>query len=216
VAFLCKADGSDYGCNVAKVSRGSLANSRSMRLPRDRQSVFVKQFAPQFFRFELDLLTNVFFLRELQCRAFRPASCTFQCADSVVQLVEERVEQTVVGAAPPSRNRPHGQVILVVLLVTLPMLALLVREQSRVIDAQRVLIRQLAIDSDQLNAMRVRELQNRAKPAAPSPKTPPADTQQQPSPAPKRKNHKRHESKQAPAPPQEYPATRPLPARKSV
>ena len=126
------------------------------------------------------------------------------------------MEQTVVEAAPPSRNRPHGRVILVVLLVTFPLLALLVREQSRVIDVQRVLIQQLAIDSEQLSAMRVRELQNRAKPAAPSSKTPPADTQQQPSPAPKRKNHKRHESKQDPAPPQEYPASRPVPARKSV
>jgi len=126
------------------------------------------------------------------------------------------VEQTVVEAAPPSRNRSHGQVILVVLLVISPLLALLVREQSRVIEAQRLLIRQLAIDSDQLNAMRVHELQNRAKPAAPSSKTPPADAQQQPSPAPKRKNHKRHESKQEPVPPQEYPATRSVPARKSI
>jgi len=125
------------------------------------------------------------------------------------------LEQTVVEAVQPSRNRAHGQVILVVLLVIAPLLALLVREQARVIEAQRVLIRQLAIDSAQLNSIRVRELQNRAKPAAPS-QTPPAETQQQPSPAPKPKNHKRRESRQDPPPPQEYPATRQIPARNSV
>ena len=94
---------------------------------------------------------------------------------------------------------------------------MLVREQSRVIDAQRRLIQQLAIDSDQLNAMRVREMQNRTKPAAPSAKTPSADAQQQqPTPAPKRKNRKRQESRPDPLPPQEYPASRPIPARKAV
>ncbi len=127
------------------------------------------------------------------------------------------MEQTIVEAGKPSRNRPQGQVILVVLLVAFPLLALLVREQSRVIDVQRLLIRQLAADSGELNSIRVRELQNRAKPAAPSAQTPPADSQQQAPAAPGRKRHKRHESTQVPPPPpQEYPASRPVPARKSV
>jgi len=133
------------------------------------------------------------------------------------------VEQTIVVAEQPQRNRPTGQVILVLLLVTFPLLALLVLEQGRVIDAQRLLIQQLTSDSQQLNSIRVRELQNRAKPAAPPAKTPQADTQPQPGAqpqsgaAPQSKSRKRHESKQAPPPPpQEYPGTRPLPVRKSA
>ena len=119
------------------------------------------------------------------------------------------MEQTIFVAGQPPRNRLTGQVILVVLLFTFPLLALLVLEQGRVIDAQRLLIRQLSADSRELNSMRVRELQNRSKQAAPPAKTPPADTQQQPGTeqqpgaAPQPKNRKRHESKQAPsAPPQ--------------
>jgi len=133
------------------------------------------------------------------------------------------VEQTIVVAEQPQRNRPTGQVILAVLLVTFPLLALLVLEQGRVIDAQRLLIQQLTSDSQQLNSIRVRELQNRAKPAAPSAKTPQADTQPQTGAqpqsgtAPEHKSRKRHESKQAPpAPPQEYPGTRPVPVRKAA
>jgi hypothetical protein len=136
--------------------------------------------------------------------------------------MEEQVEQTIVEAVPPSRNRPQGQVILVVLLIAFPLLALLVREQSRVIDTQRLLIQQLAIDSSQLNSLRVRELQNRAKPAAPSASAPSAnapsaDAQKPPSATPERKPRKRHESKQEPTPgPQEYPGSRAVPVRKSV
>ena len=133
------------------------------------------------------------------------------------------MEQTIVVAEQPQRNRPTGQVILAVLLVTFPLLALLVLEQGRVIDAQRLLIQQLTSDSQQLNSIRVRELQNRAKPAAPSAKTPQADTQPQTGAqpqsgaAPERKSRKRHESKQAPPPPpQEYPGTRAVPVRKSA
>ena len=133
------------------------------------------------------------------------------------------VEQTIVVAEQPQRNRPTGQVILAVLLVTFPLLALLVLEQGRVIDAQRLLIQQLTSDSQQLNSIRVRDLQNRAKPAAPSAKTPQADTQPQTGAqpqsgaAPERKSRKRHESKQAPPPPpQEYPGTRAVPVRKSA
>jgi outer membrane biosynthesis protein TonB len=135
-----------------------------------------------------------------------------------------QVEQTIVEAGQPSRNRPQGQVILVVLLFALPLMALLVREQSRVIDTQRVLIQQLAIDSSQLNSIRMRELQNRPKPAAPSANAPSAnapstDTQKPPSTTPEHKPRKRHESKQEPTPtpgPQEYPANRAVPVRKSI
>jgi len=140
------------------------------------------------------------------------------------------VEQTIVVAEQPQRNRPTGQVILVVLLVTFPLMALLVLEQGRVIDAQRMLIQQLNSDSLQLNSMRVRDLQNRAKPpAAPPAKTPQTDTPPQPGAqpqtgaqppsgaAPQSKSRKRHQSKQAPPPPpQEYPGTRAVPVRKSA
>ena len=132
------------------------------------------------------------------------------------------MEQIIVVPAQPSRNRFTGQVIVVVLLLAVPLMALLVLEQGRVIDAQRVLIRQLSSDSQQLNAMRVRELENRRKQAAPSAKTPPADgqpqsgAQPQHGAVPESKNRQRHESKQAPPPVQEYPATRHVPVRKSV
>ena len=128
------------------------------------------------------------------------------------------MEQTIVVAERPERNRLTGRVILVLLLVTFPLLALLVLEQGRVIDAQRLLIQQLTSDSQQLSSMRIRDLQkNRAKPAAPSAKTPQADSQPQSGAAPERKSRKRHESKQAPPPPaQEYPGTRPVPVRKSA
>jgi len=145
------------------------------------------------------------------------------------------VEQTIVVAGQPQRNRPTGQVILVLLLVTFPLLALLVLEQGRVIDAQRLLIQQLSGDSQQLNSIRVRELQNRAKQATPPAPPPQADTQPQPGAqpqpgpqpqtgtqpqsgaAPERKSRKRRQTQQAPPlPPQEYPGTRPLPVRKSA
>ena len=132
------------------------------------------------------------------------------------------MEQTIAVAAMPSRNRPNGTVILLVLLVTFPLLALLVLEQSRVIDAQRLLIQQLNSDSQQLNAMRVREAQERMKHSAPSAKTPSAgaqqpSTEQHAGAGAEGKSRKPRESKQAPpAPPQEYPATRPVPVRKAV
>ena len=132
------------------------------------------------------------------------------------------MDQTIVIAGQPSRNRPVGTVIVVLLLVTFPLLALLVVEQGRVIDSQRLLIQQLNGDSQQLNAIHVRELQDRMKQADKAAKNPPTDAQQQPGAqpqsgaAPQSKDQKRHESTQAPAPPQEYPATRPVPVRKSV
>ena len=133
------------------------------------------------------------------------------------------MDETIVIAGQPSRNRPVGTVIVVLLLVTFPLLALLVVEQGRVIDSQRLLIQQLNIDSQQLNAIHVRELQERMKQADKAAKHPPADAQSQPGAqpqsgaAPQSKDQKRHESTQAPsAPPQEYPATRPMPVRKSV
>jgi len=125
------------------------------------------------------------------------------------------MEQTISTTPERSRNRPQGQVILAVLLVTFPLLALLVREQSRVIDAQRLLIQQLAVDSEQLNSMRMRELASRAKPAVPAPSAPASDTQKQTTPIPKPKSHKRPESKPNHTP-QEYPSSRPIPARSSI
>jgi hypothetical protein len=128
----------------------------------------------------------------------------------------------MVVAGQPSRNRPAGQVILAVLLASLPLLALLVLQQGRVIDAQKLLIRQLSNDSWQLNAIRVREVQDRAKQAAPPAANSPSDTQapsgkQQSSAAPERKKHKHHEGKSTrPADPQEYPAARHLPVRRSI
>jgi hypothetical protein len=136
--------------------------------------------------------------------------------------MEAEVEERISVAEKPPRNRLSGQVILAVLLVAFPLLALLVVEQGRVIGAQRVLIQQLSSDSQQLNAIRMHELQSR-KQAAPPAKTPQAESQPQPSikpephAAPRHKNRKRHESQQAsPLPPQEYPATRPTPVRKSA
>lgn len=133
------------------------------------------------------------------------------------------MDETIVIAGQPSRNRPVGTVIVVLLLVTFPLLALLVVEQGRVIDSQRLLIQQLNVDSQQLNHMRVRELQDRMKQADKTAKNPAAGAQSQPGAqpqsgaAPQSKDQKRHESTQAPpAPPQEYPATRPVPVRKSV
>jgi len=127
------------------------------------------------------------------------------------------VEQAIVVAEKRSRNRLTGQVILVLLLFAFPLLALLVLEQGRVIDAQRLLIQQLSGDTKELNSIRARQLRDRAKPAAPSAKTPQADTQQQPGAAPERKGRKRRESKQAaPPPPQEYPGTRQVPVRKAA
>lgn len=134
------------------------------------------------------------------------------------------MEPTTIPAARPSRNRFDGRVTIVSLLIALPLLALLVLRQGRVIDAQRLLIRQLNSDSQQLNAIRVQELKkNRSNQAHAPAATPKADAPQQPrsgeqpSKAPEKKNPKRHESKQAsPPPPQEYPATRAVPVRKSA
>ena len=133
------------------------------------------------------------------------------------------MEQPIVVAGQPSRNRFSGHVIVVVLLIAFPLLALLVLQQGRVIDAQRLLIRQLSSDSQQLHAMRVHELQNRGKQAAPPAKAPSADNQLQPGaqpqhgPAPDNRSRKRRESKQTqPAPPQEYPATRQVPVRRAI
>ena len=127
------------------------------------------------------------------------------------------MDQTIVVGGQPSRNRPVGTVIVVTLLVTFPLLALLVLEQGRVIDSQRLLIQQLNGDSQQLNAIRARELQDRTKQAAPGAKNPPTDAQPQSGAAPQSKSRKRPESAPTPpAPPQEYPATRSVPVRKSA
>jgi transcriptional regulator of acetoin/glycerol metabolism len=135
-----------------------------------------------------------------------------------------KVEESVVVAGRPPRNRLTGHVILAVLLFAFPLLVLLVVEQGRVIGAQRVLIQQLSSDSQQLSVMRMRE-QNRTRQAAPAAKLPQAETQQQPSAAPqagatpehkKRKRHRKQALPAPPPPPQEYPATRSMPVRKAV
>ena len=133
------------------------------------------------------------------------------------------MERITIAGGEPSRNRSNGQVTVILLLITLPLLALLVFQQGRVIDTQRVLIRQLNSDSQQLNAIRVQELQKRSNQTHPPAATPQADAPQQPrsgqqpSIAPERKNPKPRESKKAaPPPPQEYPATRAVPVRKSA
>jgi len=136
--------------------------------------------------------------------------------------MEEQVEASVVVAARPRRNRLTGQVILAVLLVTFPLLAWLVMEQGRVIDAQRLLIQQLSADSQQLNAMKVREIQDHAKQTAPASKTDDqaqsSKPQQKQKSAPPEHKNRTHRSKEVapPPPPQEYPASRQVPVRKGA
>ena len=131
------------------------------------------------------------------------------------------LEQTIV-AEQPRRNRLNGQVIMVLLLVAVPLLALLIVQQGRVIDAQKLLIRQLSSDSQQLNAFRVRELQNRNKQGQrsagkPESNVPRAESSPQPGAAPEQKNLNRPESKRSqPHFPQEYPGARPMPTKKSA
>jgi hypothetical protein len=129
--------------------------------------------------------------------------------------VEERM--VVAEFAEPEQPRSNGLVILIVLLATFPLLALLVWQQGRVIDNQRVLIHQLFGDSQELNAIRVRDLQKRVKPAAPAAEaTTPADHPAAAAPvAPERKHPKRAVTPK-PAPPQEYPASRPVPTRVAI
>lgn len=129
------------------------------------------------------------------------------------------MEQTNIAAGEPSRNRSNGQVTVILLLIALPLLALLVVQQGRVIETQRILIRQLNSDSQQLNAIRMHELQNRSKhdhaSAAPQADAP-HQSQPSPAPTPEQKSPKPQSKRAAPPPPQEYPATRVIPVRKSV
>jgi hypothetical protein len=113
------------------------------------------------------------------------------------------------------RNRISSQVMALLLLTVFPLMSLLVVEQGRVIDSQRGLIRILNHDSQALNAIRLHEVQNRARQDASRSKNS-ADGQQPPAtPAPEHKKSKRQESPKPPAP-QEYPALRQVPARKAV
>jgi hypothetical protein len=130
-------------------------------------------------------------------------------------------EHTMVSEfAEPAQPRSKGTVILIVLLATFPLLALLVWQQGRVIDNQRVLIQQLFGDSQELNAMRIRERQNQSKPAATVPDTtakadhPAAAAPATPA-APARKHTKRTQPEK-PSAPQEYPASRPVPTRLAI
>jgi hypothetical protein len=115
------------------------------------------------------------------------------------------VEQTLPAIAP-ERPRSHGRLILLTLLVVFPFLALLVTEQGRVIDSQRLLIQQLVGDSLELNQMKARDLKNRALEAPPA--APQSRSNQQPGEASKPKARERNQAApNAPAPAR--PAQRP-------
>ncbi|MBV9087521.1 MAG: hypothetical protein JOY79_08560 [Acidobacteriaceae bacterium] len=70
------------------------------------------------------------------------------------------MEPAQVIAIPKVPKILPGRMILLTLLITLPFLALLVMEQGRVIDSQRLLIQQLVGDSLELNSMKVRDMNN--------------------------------------------------------
>ena len=71
------------------------------------------------------------------------------------------MEEVHAVAVPKAPKVLPGRMILLTLLITLPFLALLVMEQGRVIDSQRLLIQQLVGDSLELNNMKVRDLNNK-------------------------------------------------------
>jgi len=70
--------------------------------------------------------------------------------------------------------------LAVVMLFTYILLSLLVLEQSRIIEAQRSLIRELFSDSLQLNAMRVEKHQTDQRSTPPPPAPAPAPTAPEP------------------------------------
>ena len=112
----------------------------------------------------------------------------------------------------PRPRKIKARVLLAMLLVVFPVLVLLVREQGRVIDAQRLLIQQLFGDSQELNAMRVRDLNNRRPQATPAPAPQaPADTPQAGAGTKPERNKRQQDQARKPAlpPAQEYPVSRP-------
>lgn len=122
------------------------------------------------------------------------------------------MEPTIV-VAEPQRPPVQGRVILIVLLLAVPLLSALVLQQQRVIEAQRVLIRQLFGDTRELNAIRIRDQQNHAKQAAPA--TKPQAQAPAANPAPEKKERKQNRQEK-PAFPQEYPAQRHIPVRNAI
>ncbi len=100
----------------------------------------------------------------------------------------------------PDRPLVQGRLILITLLAIFPFLALLVIEQSRVIEAQRGLIHQLVSDSMELNSIKAHAAKagnattvSPAAPATPAPREAAPSTKPQrpsrnaetPAPAPK-------------------------------
>lgn len=104
-------------------------------------------------------------------------------------------------AVPKAPKVLPGRMILLTLLVTLPFLALLVMEQGRVIDSQRLLIQQLVGDSLELNSMKVRDANNnrQAQSNKAAPQTPAGPQSHAVQPAAPAKPKKGIEQKQVPA-----------------
>lgn len=71
--------------------------------------------------------------------------------------------QTAIMHAGSRRPRIQGRVLLASLLLIFPLLALLIFEQGRVINSQRMLIQQLSHDSMELGHMKMRESQQQNK-----------------------------------------------------
>ncbi len=104
--------------------------------------------------------------------------------------------------AAPERPLVQGRLILITLLAIFPFLALLVMEQSRVIEAQRALIRQLANDSMELNSLKMHATKSSATPVAPASPATPAPRSQAPAPSvkPQKPSHQAETPEPAPKP----------------
>jgi hypothetical protein len=90
--------------------------------------------------------------------------------------------------------------ILITLLAVFPFLALLVMEQSRVIEAQRGLIRQLVGDSMELNTIKAHSTRSNAAPVSPAGPASPAPKSQAPAVKPQKPNHNAETPQPAPRP----------------
>ena len=114
------------------------------------------------------------------------------------------MEEAQVIAVPKVPRIMPGRMILLTLLVTLPFLGLLVMEQGRVIDSQRLLIQQLVGDSLELNSMKVRDANNnrQAQTNKSTPQTPAGPQSKVTQPGAATKPQKKADQKQTPAQPQ--------------
>jgi hypothetical protein len=114
------------------------------------------------------------------------------------------VEQAQMVTVPKVPRVVPGRMILLTLLITLPFLGLLIMEQGRVIDSQRLLIQQLVGDSLELNNMRVRDLNNNRQAGQANkalPQTPAGPKSPLTQPGAAAKPQKRTDQKQTPAEP---------------